>query len=74
MIRRRTRRIIDDPVRPFRMKVGVAYQVVETDGELVVRPTASARAERAGPAQCALAEPTPAPVQQRPPLGTGSLR
>jgi hypothetical protein len=34
---RRTNHIIDDPLRPFRLKVGIAYRVVEENGELVVR-------------------------------------
>jgi hypothetical protein len=35
--RTRRRRMIDDPRRPHRLKVGVAYRVIEENGELVVR-------------------------------------
>jgi hypothetical protein len=70
----RRARMIDDPVRPFRMKIGVAYHVVELDGELAVKPISSRQAGQAEPAPCALAEPTPAQAQQRLPPDTGWSR
>jgi hypothetical protein len=39
---RRRRKLIDDPRRRFRLKVGVAYRVVEENGELVVREIGTA--------------------------------
>jgi hypothetical protein len=33
--------VIDDPVKPYRLRVGVAYRVVEIEGELVVRKTST---------------------------------
>jgi hypothetical protein len=34
-------RIIDDPRRPFRLRIGVAYRVVEEDTRLVIRPASA---------------------------------
>jgi len=46
----RRRKLIDDPVRPFQLKVGVAYRVVEENGDLVVREIgAAARSSKSSP-------------------------
>jgi hypothetical protein len=31
------RKLIDDPRRPFRLKPGVRYRVVEEEGRLIIR-------------------------------------
>jgi hypothetical protein len=38
----RRRKLIEDPRGPHRLRVGVAYRVVEESGNPVVRPTATA--------------------------------
>jgi hypothetical protein len=34
-------RIIYDPRRPFRLRIGVAYRVVDEDTQLVIRPASA---------------------------------